>query len=55
MTDQLRKGQRIINYASIVKGISDGCSKCKVPDSFEIWLWNLSDKDFDKMMKWKYD
>ena len=52
MTDQLRPGQRLINYAAIVKGITDGCKKCMRTDSFEIWLWNLSEKEFEKAMKW---
>ena len=55
MKDQLRPGQRLIDYASIVKGISDGCKKCKIPDSFEIWLWNLSEKEFNKAMKWRLE
>ena len=50
MKDQLRKGQRIIDYAAIVKGIHEGNP---FPDEFEIWLWNLSDEEFDKVMKWK--
>ena len=52
MKDQLRPGQRLINYASLVKGIPDGCKKCMVPDSFEIWLWTLSEHEFKKAMKW---
>ena len=52
MVDQLRPGQRLINYATIVKGIKEGNP---YPDSFEIWLWNLSQDEFDKVMKWRLE
>lgn len=51
MTDKQRPGQRIVNYARFV---------AKVPESgrvspLEIWLWNLSQKEFDKVMKWRLE
>ena len=48
MTDQLRPGQRLIAYASLIKDRSES----QPPSEFESWLWNLSHKEFDKAMKW---
>lgn len=50
MTDQLRKGQRVIVYARL-KDIFEGYP----PSPFEIWLWNLPDHKFDKVMKWRLE
>ena len=51
LEDQLRPGQRIIAYASLMKGVQERTP----PDSFEIWLWNLSEKEFKEVMKWKHE
>ena len=48
MKDQLRPGQRLIAYASLVKNVKESTP----PDAFGIWLWNLSQEEFDKAMKW---
>jgi hypothetical protein len=51
LKDQLRPGQRIINYARIKANVMERLP----PDSFEIWLWNLSEKEFEKIMKWRLE
>ena len=48
MKDQLRPGQRIVDYAYLI---------AKIPQTgrlhpIETWLWNLSEEDFDEVMKW---
>ena len=49
MKDQLRPGQRIVNYAYLVANVKKPVPH---PDSFEIWLWNLSEEQFKKVMNW---
>jgi hypothetical protein len=51
MTDQLRKGQRIVNYAYLKADIKQSG---RIPP-IETWLWNLPDHEFDKVMEWRLE
>lgn len=50
MKDQLRPGQRIVNYAYLVAKIQNTPAGFIAP--IETWLWNLSEEQFNKVMKW---
>ena len=48
MKDQLRPGQRLVDYAYMVEKVK---ASGRIPP-IEQWLWNLSQEEFDKAMKW---
>jgi hypothetical protein len=50
MKDQLRPGQRIVDYAYLKKCIPE--SKPGQISPLENWLWNLSEEEFKKVMNW---
>lgn len=50
-SDHLRPGQRLIVYASLVENRHEKPH----PDPFELWLWNLSEKEFKKVMEWRIE
>lgn len=49
MKDQLRPGQRIVDYAYLVAKIKN---REAFTDPLENWLWNLSEEEFKKVMNW---
>jgi hypothetical protein len=49
MSDQLRPGQRLIVYANLRKGRREATP----PSDFETWLWNISQEEWDRAIKWR--
>jgi len=43
--DDFRPGQRIINYANMVKGL-------KTEKQIEFWLWYITPDEFEEIMNW---
>ena len=51
MTDQQRKGQKLINYARFVKGREEA----EPPSSCECYIWNMSNEEFERAMNYNWD
>ena len=51
-TDDLRPGQRLVNYAYMKGKVENENNK---PNSLEVWLWNLTPDEFEKIMNWSLE